>query len=74
MALEADQNGPGEWKEVGWTAIVMWKRENKECLDFAPGIGMTVGAKTFSSTYGSLSLFPSPASPCFPRQRQTLLQ
>lgn len=52
MALEAGQNGPGEWKEMGRTAIVMWKRENKECLDFAPGIGMTVKAKTFSSTYG----------------------
>lgn len=68
MALEAGQNRPGEWKEMGRTAIVMWKRENKECLDFVPGIGMTVGAKTFSSTYGffvsisfaCVALFSSP--------------
>lgn len=66
MALQPGQIRPGEWKKAGRTAVVMWKRENKECLDFAPGIGMKVGAKTFSSTF--LCLVPSPALPCFPGQ------
>lgn len=36
----------------------MWKRKkNKECLDFAPGIGMMVRARTFSRTYGFFFFF-----------------